>query len=457
MILAVYLYLGSDAGIVVNFDDAFYAASIAKPLSSLTGIPWGAASFGFFAMGRIFYIFTGSLFTATTAEPITAILLTMITLYMIGRRYGSRLGGISAAVLFAFNPLVYTYSLRLLPDLFITMLLSFAILMTIYVKKRSYAYFACGLVVGLGIFFGVQVLLSLLAYLIFAVSLVYVKKSKKKVLKILYAAFGIAIAIALFLLVQELIFRNPFFVVNGFETFNIDMMPIAPHNNYYFYVLFPISNVGSLAGSGMEPYSTLGILSVVFIGANIILLYKKRFDILPYTFASAAFVLYILFGTENISSYLPILHMNRLLLPIVLLFSIGSGLALGLARRKIQAFPVIAFLTFYVVTSFQYYGYAVSYYNHFNRNQYLATEQISNYLNTLNLNRYNIQENVTQLSTLLCASLKSTPVSCTGGPTPVKGINCTEKNTILVLDVPYCGNTFVFSNRSLSYYIYKNA
>ncbi|MGC8694766.1 MAG: hypothetical protein ACP5RI_04085, partial [Candidatus Micrarchaeia archaeon] len=52
MLIAVHFYLESDVGIVVNFDDAFYAASIVNQVTYLKMIPWGAASFGFAALGR---------------------------------------------------------------------------------------------------------------------------------------------------------------------------------------------------------------------------------------------------------------------------------------------------------------------------------------------------------------------------------------------------------------------
>ena len=456
MLIAVHFYLESDVGIVVNFDDAFYAASIVNQVFYLKMIPWGAASFGFAALGRIFYVLTGNLFTATTAMPITAIMLTMITLYIIGKKYGGGLAGLSSAVLFAFNPLVYAYSIRLLPDIFITMLLSFAILITVYAERKSYGYFIGGIVAGLGVFFGLQVFLSLLAYFALVASLVYVEKLKGKTKKIFCAFIGMALAITLFLLFQDMIYGNPLFAINEMETFNSEYMSAPLHNNYYFNVLFPESHVGYLPGSGSEPYSTLGMLSIVFIGANVALLYKKRFNIVPYTFSSIAFVLYVLFGTQSISMYYPILHMNRLLMPIVLLFSIGSGMSAGLAKSRVHAVAAIAFLAFYVFVSFQYYTYAARYYDFTNRNPYLATEQVSNYLNTMDLKGYSIHENVTELPILLCASLKTSPVVCNGGPGPVEGINCTENNTIFLLDVPYCGSTYIFSNKSLGYYIYKN-
>ena len=212
MVLALLFYVHSLKGINIDFDDFTYAYFSEFPRAILRNYVF-SGSFGMVAVGRFFYLVIGSSLSLVTVAGITGVLLTILTIFLIGREYDKPAVGLVAATLYAFNPMIYTYAPHLLPEDFIPLLLAISILLLLKAEKHNGSRKAVlkslsGFVLGLSLFLGVQGFIIIIAYI--AMVLLASYTAKEGIKPVVFAIAGVIIAATLLSLVQLCIYNAPF-------------------------------------------------------------------------------------------------------------------------------------------------------------------------------------------------------------------------------------------------------
>jgi hypothetical protein len=281
----------------------------------------------------------------------------------------------------------------------------------------------------------------------------------RKLKSMAYVGMGIALSLGLlFFLPQFFIYNTPFQAISTFSHMNTPFYP----NQYlyteffYAYVVLPLGQIGTLKSSTAEPYSNLGILAFIFVASNIFLFYKKNKSIVPYTVALVVVLLYLTFGSQSIFSYVPIFNINRLLIPSLVLFSIGSALFVKELKKNILLMIVPALLLVYLFASLAFYSYSISY-NTLIKSVWVETNLMSSYLkgSVHNLQNYSLYQNYTSLAAALCFTSGIKPADCHGSAS-ISSAFCNQSYTIIATKYPFCGNGYEESNSSFPYYLYIN-
>ena len=364
----IVLYYYSSPGIYPPFDDSIYAYSVVK-LSILGTTPWTVSAFGFAVMEFPFYALLHSAY-ATEFPPLIAIAVAMACLLWIGREFENFLAGVVAAALYAFNPIVMMYGIRLLPDPYIAMADAVGILLALFAIKRrslSIALFA-GMAVGAGVFFGNQAAFSIISYVPFLALLLYFSRFKIEkawlAKAFAFAIVGIAIFGVLYFSQQAIMYGNPLFGIHGQEAYISSRYAsenLVPSYMFYFYTMLPIKYTSGFPGKsfyGEDPYANIGILFVLFLAGMAYLLIfsrSKKSAVIPFVAFVAIFYLMLSAMPAGNGKY-GVEDITRLLIPVALVLSIACGifmaeLAKGKGKRILRISAFAAILVIYFAAS----------------------------------------------------------------------------------------------------------
>jgi len=478
LLSTIVLFYFISPGIFMEFDDPVYAYSTAK-IQALQVISWGAAAYGFAFITMPFYILLNHSLFVTKIVCLFSLVITMVMLFLIGKMYGSELAGMVASILYAFNPLTMAFAIRYLPDPFIAMTDSIGIAFAVYGAKNNkyWAFLLSGLFFSSGMFFGNQAAISIIAFLPFVPSLWYsferktlsrskIKVTKKRgsLLKVLsYSILGLLIIGVPYFGLQLILYHNPFYTVNGAADFFESNQPNCfPTYLYYLYILLSLKGDGFSCAYSLgpyDPYANPSILPILFILASIFLILKekprKKSSILPFIIFFITFYLYVSFGSESITHYLPLQDIDRVLIPLVLIMAVGSALILGKIKNiQLQTITAIGIIIIYLAFSYsQYHNIYLIYNSPPNSIEWNITASVIRNFGHLNLSGYMLDENYTDMgSGILCMSFNKPPETCYGMPyTPMHEINCTDGSIFLV----YLGNEQDICSNSTGIYYYN--
>jgi 4-amino-4-deoxy-L-arabinose transferase-like glycosyltransferase len=480
LLSTIVLFYFISPGIFMEFDDPVYAYSTAK-IQALQVISWGVIAYGFAFITMPFYILLNHSVLVTKIVCLFSLAITMIMLFLIGKMYGSELAGIVASILYAFNPLTMAYAIRYLPDPFIAMLDSIGIAFAVYGAKNNkyWAFLLSGLFFGSGMFFGNQAAISIIAFLPFVPFLWYsferktlsrrkikVMTKRGSLLKVLsYSILGLLIIGVPYFGLQLMFYHNPFYSANSAASFYESNEPNCfPTYLYYLYILLSLKSgdlscVYSNSLSGLNPYANLSILPILFLLAAIFLILKekpkKKSIIMPFIIFFIVFYLYVSFGSESTTHYLPLQDINRVLMPLVLIMTIGSALILDKIKNiQLKTIAAIGIIIIYLAFSYSQYHNIYSIYNSPpNSTDWNITESVIHNFGYLNLSGYILDEDYTYMgSGILCMSFNRPPEFCNVIIyTPVPKINCTQGNIFLV----YLGNEQNICPNSTGTYYYN--
>ena len=470
--LVVYVYTYNITGMAPSYDDVVYAYSIIRPISLHTSAVFGG-SIGFYIYGYIFFHLLGNSMIMPTIMTITAIILTMLIIFLIGKEYKNRLAGLVAVILYAFNPIIFAYSNRLLPDIFTTMLLSVAILLFLIAKRhdKSYIYIASGITVSFGIFFGYQAFFTVLIYLSFITAYTLSAYKKSFIHKVLFSIFGLTIPMLLWFLYQQIIYSDPFYLVSVASNVYRIVWLYNFSQMFYLNMLFPFfTNTFAIISATWEPGVNVGILGAVFVLTNIMLLTKKgRHILLPFAFSALVFILYLMFGTQSFSAYSHIYNINRFLIPFILISSLGSALGIGMINnRKIKITLLVILIFIYIVYSLPQYNTTINFYNGkpYNQNNYAVLTNIQNLVQHENMAGYEMYQNILPFSDSLCFIFNTSVANCNITPIGTKNskyktINhtiaetlCNQNKTIIITKEQLCNSNLGGSGKGQSYFMH---
>lgn len=472
VVATIILYYYSSPGIYLPFDDSIYAYSVVK-LSILGTAPWTVSAFGFAVMEFPFYEALHSPI-ATEFPPLIAITAVMLCLLWIGRGLGSTLAGLTAAIFYAFNPLVMMYGIRFLPDPYIAMVDAIGVALALFaIKKRSIpmALFA-GMAAGAGIFFGNQAAFSIISFLPLLALLLYFSRSRIEktwlVKAFAISIIGIAILGFVYLGQQTFMYGNPLFGIRGQGAYispRYSSENIIPSFMFYFYTMLPIKYTSGFPGNppyGENPYANLGILFALFLAGTAWLLAFKREKkglVVPFVAFAAVFYLMLSFlpgpggkyGVEDIS---------RLLIPVVLVFSIVCGVFMSelLSGKKRQLLRISIFAAILII----YFAVGLSFYHTIQKNYssqsyaWNITYSSITKINSLNFTNYELIENYTNMPYILCMGAKNQPYNCAGVAVPWKGIACNNINEIVVYPGRTPSEICAPSSNYTTYYYYNS-
>ncbi len=125
--ICIIVYTRYFSGIFIEYDDGVYAYAIVthNPVVFQTAFP---GSMGFLAYGYPFFLAFGNSLYMPTFVGLSSILITVFLIFMIGRLLNSMIVSVFGSLFYAINPLVISYSTRLIPDTFTAMVLCLSIL-----------------------------------------------------------------------------------------------------------------------------------------------------------------------------------------------------------------------------------------------------------------------------------------------------------------------------------------
>lgn len=444
----IVLYYYSSPGIYPPFDDSIYAYSVVK-LSILGTTPWTVSAFGFAAMESPFYALLHSAY-ATEFPPLIAIAVAMACLLWIGKEFENLLAGVVAAALYAFNPIVMMYGIRLLPDPYIAMADAVGILLALFaIKRRSLpiALFA-GMAAGAGVFFGNQAAFSIISYVPFLALLLYFSSFKIEkawlAKAFAFAIIGVAIFGVLYLSQQALMYGNPLFGIHGQEAYissRYSSENLVPSYMFYFYTMLPIKYTSGFPGNsfyGENPYANMGILFALFVAGMAYLLIfsrSKKSAVMPLIAFVAIFYLMLSAMPAGNGKY-GVEDITRLLIPVALVLSIACGifmaeLAKGKGKRILRISVFAAILVIYLAVGFSFYP---TIQHNYSTQSYVwnITYSATAKINSLNFTNYELIENYTNMPYILCMGAKNQPYNCAGVAVPWKGIACNNINETVV-------------------------
>jgi 4-amino-4-deoxy-L-arabinose transferase-like glycosyltransferase len=462
IISATYIYLLNFHGILLDYDDAIYAYGI-ENVSSLATSNFGSfiGSLGFVVYGRPFLLVFGNTLFMPTAVGLSSIILTIIVIFFIGKTMGDMRIGLLAAAFYALNPLTFTYAQRLIPDTFTTLLLALGILIAISGshnrRRRKIRLFAGAFVVGLGLFFGPQTLFSLLAF-VFIVLILEPKKQGKKQNKhcihSLLLRLGLIFTGAAAALMVYLAF-------NGLKTLkymsNEYLNRRYPHSiTFFMHVLLPLGQIGGSAF--YEPYTNMGILFILLAIVTIIGAIKKDRRILAYSAASFAITLYLFFGSDRLSTYIPILNVNRLTFPILLTASMAVASWLASIKMRRTFFAVTFILLLMYIATFFRIATPQAQINYMGGGglqsvfEYKAVESIATHLKSVSTSGFSVYENITSTPESVCYIL-NTPGDRCFFLSNSRFDPCNRTTTIIISMSDSCKMPYYY-NSTFGYYIY---
>jgi 4-amino-4-deoxy-L-arabinose transferase-like glycosyltransferase len=450
LVATLAIYYLSSPGIYPPFDDSIYAYSVVK-LSILGTAPWTVSAFGFTVMEFPFYALLHSAY-ATEFPPLIAIAVSMLCLLWIGKEFKSLLAGVTAAVLYAFNPLVMMYGIRLLPDPYIAMADAIGLALALFaIKKKSQVMaFLGGIAVGAGIFFGNQAAFSVISFVPLLALLLYFNRSEieKGWLAKAFALsiIGIAILGCAYLGQEAFMYGNPLYGIHGQEAYiaaRYGTDNIVPSYLFYLYTMLPVKYTSGFPGNqfyGENPYANFGILFILFIiGAVYLFAFSKhkKGEVLPFMAFAAIFYL-LLSVLPNGGGRYGVEDMTRLLIPVALVLSIACGifmseLAKGKRRRMLRISAFAAIVIIYISVGLSFYP-AIRYNYSSQSYAWNITYSAITKINQLNFTNYELIENYTNMPYLLCMGAKNQPYNCAGVVVPWKKIPCNGINETRVYE-----------------------
>lgn len=465
--ICIIVYTRYFSGIFIEYDDAVYGYAIAtqNPVLFQTSFP---GSLGLIAYGYPFFLAFGNSLYMPTFVGLSSILITIFLIFMIGKELNSLIVGVVGSIFYALNPLVISYSTRLIPDTFTTMVLCLSILIVLIASKRknNYLFLLSGFVAGLRLFFGLQGFLVMFAFFVFAVVYLFaIGRGKKKAgskahyVPILLILFGMIIGFVVWLLPQQILYGNPLRAIRFSSSFWYSIsgslsQSYNQSNSRYFYVYltFPTNRLGQIVSDTEEPYSNIGILAFIFILMSIVAVAQRRNfrKLLPYQISATAFILYLLFGTQSLHAYSHLMHINRLMIPFVLLLAIGSAYAIELIESKelVKYALIGCLIAAFVISSFYFSTYSAAFYGA-THGLYENVSNIGLAFRGINASNYTVYENYSTVPAALCMVLKVNPDNCIVEQNLPANL-CSQNRTILVYEGrELCSGNHVYENGNL--------
>ncbi len=481
LILGIYYYISP--GISMGFDDSIYAYSTINT-NVLKTISWGVVAYGFKVLTLPFYILFDHSVFVTKYVCLLSLAATCVAIFLILKIYNSPFAGILAILLYAFNPLTFANTIRYIPDPFVTMCDAIGILIAVYAASthKKWIFAPSGLIVALGFFFGNQAAISIIAFTLFVPFLWYSLESKKhdkkrrnysvvkEYAKIFAWLFlGILIVVGIYFLIQVVEYHDFLYsVTNEAMFYKTHVVNNYPNYIFYFYALLP-SNSKSLTGSIVDPYLNLGILPSIFITALAYEIYvsirkgskRKASKVIPYFAFFIAFLLYVMFGSESVTFYIPIQNLSRVLMPLVLIISVGTAIAISeIKNRTLKLVIGLGIIVVYLALSYAPCHTIISFYNSPPTSiDWAITQSVIKNFGMLNLSKFVFYENYSNMGYIACMSFNSPPPNCKGIPMPK--ISCNQSNVFAVYvgpqhDICAGNNGYYYYNSTYKYSVYIN-
>ncbi len=443
---ALFTYTYKIVGIAPAYDDSVYAYSLLNPLSLKTTSLFGG-SIGFFIYGYLFIHLLGHIMIVPTLMTLSAIVLTMLFIFLIGNEYKNMFIGVLASVLYAFNPVVFAYSNRLLPDIFTTMLLAFSILIFLKARKsnKGYLFLSSGLIVAIGIFFGYQAAFAVLIYVVFVISSMILEKKRVKALDFIFIFAGMLLAIIFWMAYQQYLYGTPFFLFTGAAKIYAITSTYAWSSSYYPALLLPMHVIPNTLEGSWEPHVNVGLLGFAFLFSSMFLFTKYgrkyRKQVLPYSVSSLAFVLFLMYGSQSLTVYSPLYDENRFLMPFVLMASLGVAIAISSLKKRPAIIVSTAFVILYVAflaaaapNTLSFYGSQDAFFTYL---QSAAPYQ--------NMSTYTVYQNIFSISDAFCYLLNASHQNCQDNTlVPVPAGICMQNKTAIFSTEEICNQSTAF-------------
>ncbi|MGC8586515.1 MAG: hypothetical protein ACP5K5_03160 [Candidatus Micrarchaeia archaeon] len=241
-----------------------------------------------------------------------------------------------AAFFTAITPFVVLYATRVLPDMLLG--LSIAIIFYFYVsmKKNNISYFILGILLSLSVYskteafsFVIFFVLLLLAEAIYYS--VYIYKTKGKELQrgnafLLFGSFifGLIIGLGFYILIYYIYFNKPFFIFTHYET-------LLGNVSYNIMLLNPFETVYKWNPEALP----IGLIFYFFIIGGIVAIFRRNTKLITIFLTTLFFILYILFGSSNITNYRLILAVTRYFMAIIAPLSLFSAYLISEVSNKL--------------------------------------------------------------------------------------------------------------------------
>jgi len=260
----------------------------------------------------IIYItsFAHNLFGINDFSSVLFILITsignIILIFYFGKLLFNKKIGLMAAFLLSFFPLEIVYATKLFTDIPSAFFMALGVYIFLYseikAKGKHLNYLLSGLFIGIGYFIRESALLIALFFIIY---IAYKKKIKKEYFLV---PLGILVIFAFQAIIFLILTGNPIYGISASQQHNIDAV-IA--HNYWGRLDFP---------TGLFHYPHLiltnNLISYFYIFMGIALIYfiiKKRKETYSMMIWFLALLLYLSFGSESFSQYIPFRAVDRYL------------------------------------------------------------------------------------------------------------------------------------------------
>ncbi|MEM3744776.1 MAG: glycosyltransferase family 39 protein [Candidatus Micrarchaeaceae archaeon] len=392
MALAAIIILGLLIGFMIHstldplYDDLTYITLAHQMLAGNFTIGYGpfAISLGVIVPLAVSFMLFGYNILSAALPTITAYIVLIVSIFLIGRELqGNKLAAL-AAFLTATSPIVTPYVFRVLPDISLGALvaLSFYLFLIGYRKRSSMLLLASGFIIGLSPFVRLDGLMLAFFY-VFSILVASKIQKEKRITVYAYVIIGLLLALAIYFLTFFVYTGNPLHPIYAFGSSVrvINKSSLANNLNILINLLSPASST-NLRG----PYLyTMGpIFLFAIFGSAVALLKRSKFAVIA-IFNLSTFFYYFL-GTGSPTEYIPLLIWSRSLATILVSVSIMAAYLIveiyESAERESKVYAALgAVALVFSITALYYNGYnSVYQYNFGNMEQSMLYREITNYI-----------------------------------------------------------------------------
>lgn len=366
-----------------------------------------------FAGIAFFYLLLGYSLLSSSLFGILCFLGTILTVYLIGKNIHSSNTGLVAAFLYAIFPLVVMQSSNVGDDVPATFFVSLAVLLMLMAlrgdKFKNAYYVLSGFISAICYLIVPEGALGALFIIIFLCANALIKKRRKTLWKgAVFCLSGVVVAVTTIMLLGFVLYGQPFFIMNASNT-GLSSFSASPGAVTYIQYMFPASFFQASLESRFFPLpdgqTFAGVLDYIdrydahtlafgyfglalLISAIYLVVRKEKRALVPASWFLVVF-LYLGFGSQSFSKYVPVLASERfmiLLCPaVVLLIGIALADVLDWVRKKerwvrIASYCLLLYaVLFLFITSY----FSVQYIQYSQYKGVLPLMQIGKYLNGL--------------------------------------------------------------------------
>ena len=340
----------------------------------------------------IFFVLFGYGLFAASLFGILCYLLTILIVYLIGKRLYGPFAGIVSSFFFSIFPLVLSQSSNVGDNIPMMMLISLSVLFLIlaldHPKEQKKYFLLAGFVSAINFLTVSEAIIAVFFIFTYIILLLAIKKDRHLIVGLGLYIGGAILAFSLIALIGVYETGNPLYVINVYTT-NLNTLFPNQTTAFFNYLsnIFPTSTTKTLAGLSFGYFGYLFAICALYLIAT---KYKKAL-IIGYWYAFS--FLYLSFGTQSISNYNPVLYAGpRFMLIFVPAITIIIGIAFAKMRdwtkSKKPNIKFIVYATGFVIIVILFIS-SVANIIYINYSQRYATKpllQLGNYINSLPAN-----------------------------------------------------------------------